>query len=148
MEYTLDYEIRKYLAEKIHAIENVGNVHEQDLIPKTGDEFEDLFGYDGRMQGWTIRWDGLGSTDLSASILKAQEVYGISTFYGFNPEQRTDIIFGSHIRKVWRELCLDKTLGHHVANVLAVSVSDISLVKIGGIYSHYAEFQITVLVFS
>jgi len=133
--------VRVYVADKIRALE-VGVVHERNKLPKTSGEFKALFEYDGKVQGWVVTFSGIGSSRTDANFLKIPETYRVVTFFGFNNEYDTETEFGTSLRTVYKMLSNDRTLGGTVANVTEVSVPEISLVKVGEIFSHYAEIHI------
>lgn len=143
-----DIIIREYIANKIREIEGIGQVHERDLIPVTSTDFEVLFGYDGKIQGWNIKWDGIGVLDKRAiNFMSYNETYTITTFYGFNSELKSDILFGKHLRQVFKLFAKNPTLGGLVTDMLSIEIPEISLVKIGNVYSHFAKITITVKTF-
>jgi len=131
--------IREYIAEQIGTIKDIGRVYDTDLVPILGEEFDTQFEYDGRIQGWVVRWSGIGRCDPSSNFMNYPEEYTITTFYGYNYSDRTDIPFGQHVKAVFAMLTKDRTLGGHVANIVSVRVPDITLVKVSGVYSHFAE---------
>lgn len=139
-----DLKIRRYLSEKIQSVKDIGVVYEYDVVPKTSEEFESKFEYDGKIQAWTIRWGGIGRPDHRSNFLMHTEDYVIRTFFGFNEEQRSDITFGKNLRTVYRMLSKDSTLGRLVANVEAVYAPDIALVRVGGVYSHMTEITVEI----
>lgn len=145
---TEDYIIREYIAKKIREIEGIGQVHDRDLIPVTSTDFEVLFGYDGKIQGWTVKWDSLSVLDKRAiNFMSYSEGYTITTFYGFNSELRSDILFGKHLRQVFTLFAKNPTLDGLVTDMPTIEVSEISLVKIGNIYSHFAKIVMSVKTF-
>lgn len=143
-----DILIREYIAGKIREIDGIGQVHERDLIPVTSTDFEVLFGYDGKIQGWTVKWDSLGVLDKRAiNFMSYNEGYTITTFYGFNSELKSDILFGKHLRQVFTLFAKNPTLEGLVTDMLSIEIPEISLVKIGNVYSHFAKIIMTVKTF-
>ena len=145
---TEDIIIREYIASRIREIDGIGQVHERDLIPVTSTDFEVLFGYDGKIQGWTIKWDNIGVLDKRAiNFMSYSEGYTITTFYGFSSETKSDILFGKHLRHVFTLFAKDPTLGGLATDMLSIEIPEISLVKIGNIYSHFAKISMSIKTF-
>jgi hypothetical protein len=135
--------IRYYIAEKIRELK-VGIVHERNRLPKTDNEFDALFEYDGRIQAWMVMRGSIGAADPRTNFLKIPERFLIVTFFGFNDEDDSETLFETSLDTVYTVLSRDKTLGGNVANVVSVSVPDISLISIGEILSHYAEIIVEI----
>lgn len=137
-------DIREYIANQIRSLDNIGVVHSKNKLPKTSGDFKTLFEYDGRVQGWTVTRTGLGNRASNTNFLKVPESYMVSTFLGFNDTNDSESLFDDAVDRVYELLAGDsnKTFGGLVANVISVSVPDCALIKVGEIYSHYADIVI------
>ncbi len=137
-------DIKEYIANQIRLLNNIGVVHDRNKLPKTSGEFKTLFEYDGRVQGWVITRSGLGGKVLNASFLKIPETYLIVTFFGFSDSNDSETSFDASIDRVYDIFARDTNLGGLVANITSLSVPEYTLIKVGDIYSHYAEIVLDI----
>lgn len=137
-------QVREYIAGRINEFENIGVVFEKNKLPKSSRDFKDLFVYDERIQAWIITRSALATYDKRANFPKYQETYSIATFLGFSDSLDSETLFEQSIDKVYHMFSRDTTLGGLVANVISVSIGDISLSKVGDILAHYADIVIEV----
>jgi len=135
-------DIREYIANQINTIDNIGVVHPRNKLPKTSGEFRTLFEYDGRVQGWVVTRSSIGTKASNASFLKIPESYLITTFLGYNDTNDSESLFDDSVDKVYNLFANDQNLNGLVANVTSISVPEYTLIKVGDIYSHYAEIVI------